>query len=373
MIPSLVSSRILILGNLDAEELGEQRAQNIVKYVDKGGSLIVLGGVKGWGENGYSKTSLKKLLPAKSYAFKTVEKEEGFPVTLTDTGRAHPAFAGDSSLWDVVPPILTVFPDVVPTPGARALVAAKTADGTTPVILTQQYGQGKVVAIFTDSLWKWKLSPDAVKNKPYERFWNQLISWLSPKEEKATGRELEVFVDRDTIFLGEDVEISGRAGSTVELPASAVVKVEITNPEKRKMPFAMVKQMLPTTGGKLMPSFTCKFKGELPGLYSAVTVAEFEGKRMESDPVGFTVKPFTPESIPRPANLEVMKAIAANSGGKCFDEVRELNETLSKLTVKQIEQETSEYTSLWQHWIVIAILMALLSAEWIARKMRNMP
>jgi hypothetical protein len=253
------------------------------------------------------------------------------------------------------------------------LVTAKTPQGAMPMILTQQYGQGKVVAIFTDSLWKWQLSPDAIKNKPYQRFWDQLISWLSPKEEKGMGKEVEVFVDRESIFLGEDVELSARAGSNSEIPENAVVNVEITSPDKRKMPFAMTKQAVPTTGGKALASYSCKFKGEQPGLYTAVAVATDAGKRMESDPVAFSVKPFTPESVPRPANTEVVKAISANSGGKCFEDVGPLNDELSKLNVKEIRQETSEDRSLWQYGLVIGCLIALLTAEWMIRKWRNMP
>ena len=30
-----------------------------------------------------------------------------------------------------------------------------------------------MVAILTDSLWRWKLDPQTAANNPYERFWDQ--------------------------------------------------------------------------------------------------------------------------------------------------------------------------------------------------------
>jgi hypothetical protein len=211
----------VILGNLDGEELGEERAQNLVKFVEGGGSLVLLGGSKAWGESGFAKTSLKKLLPAKQFRNKPVGGE--FMMALTEQGRGHPAFAGDIAFWEKIPPVLSVFPDVMPSPAARVLVAAKTDKGVYPVILTQEYGQGKVVAIFTDSLWKWQLSTDDIRNQPYQRFWDQLISWLSPKNEKTEDKQLDVFVDKEQVFAGEEVEISARWSSSSQPPAGVVV------------------------------------------------------------------------------------------------------------------------------------------------------
>lgn len=363
--------KMIILGNLSGEELGEERALNILKFVEHGGSLVLLGGTKGWSPDGFAATSLRKLLPAKQFNGKAVNGD--FSIALTETGRLHPAFAGDTTLWDKIPPILSVFPNVVPSPAARVLVTAKMPGGDQPLILAQDFGQGKVVAIFTDSLWKWHLSPDALKNKPYPRFWDQLIAWMTPKEEKKAGRTLEVFLDNEQCFLGEEIGVTARWTGTAEPPAGLAVNAEITAPDKRKIPFAMTRDLDQVSGGKSVPTFNYKFKGELAGLYSVQVAAEPGGTRMESDPLSFTVKPFTPESVPRPADVKVLKALSENSGGTFFDTVEALDKALSSLNVKKIEQTISEYRSLWQHWLIISCLAALVSLEWIIRKLRNMP
>jgi hypothetical protein len=360
--------KMVVLGNLDAEELGEERAQNLVKFVDAGGSLVLLGGSKAWSADGFAKTSLKKLLPAKQFGNVPLAGE--FVMALTDQGRGHPAFAGDITFWEKIPPVLSVFPDVTPSPAARVLVIAKTEKGTFPVILTQEYGQGKVVAIFTDSLWKWQLDTSDIRNQPYQRFWDQLISWLSPKQEKTEDKPLDVFVDKEQVFAGEEVEISARWSSAAQPPAGVLVGAEITSPDKRNLRFTMTRQ---AAEGNAAPVFSYKFKADQAGLFSVAATSEVGGKRVVSDPVSFSVKSFTPESVPRPVNNQVLQAIAASSGGQFHETIADLNQKLAMLSVKRIEQETSEYHSLWQRGIVLGCLIGLLAAEWIFRKLRYLP
>ncbi len=362
--------KIVILGNLTGEELGEARALSLVKFVENGGSLVLLGGSKAWGPEGFTKTALKVLLPAKRYSGKAQEGE--YPVVLTEQGRSHAAFAGDKTLWDKIPPVLSVFPGVVPTPTARVLVEGQTPSGPQPIILAQDFGQGKVVAIFSDSLWKWQLSPDALKNNPFPRFWNQLLSWLSPKVEKIAGKDWEVFVDREQCFLGEEIEVTARWAGTDKPPAGVAVNAEFTLPDKRKIPYVMSPQAGQVQDGKVVPVMSVKFKGETPGMFSVLAVSEIGGRRLESDAVSFSVKPFTPESVPRPPANETLKAIAENSGGAFFESAEELDKVLSALQPKKIEQEISEYKSWWQQWAIIGCLIALITLEWIIRKWRNL-
>jgi len=362
--------KIVVLGNLDAAELGSQRAVNLVKFVDEGGGLVLLGGPKAWGRDGFSETPLKRLLPVKSHSRTPVEGK--YPVSLTDAGQNHPAFAGEAGVWDVIPPVLSIFPDTVLSAGAETLVAAGTSTGPQPVVMAQQYGQGKIVAVLTDSLWRWKLGSS--EGKLYERFWNQLISWLSPSKEELGSRRVDIFTDKEQMFLGEEIEISARYGGDGEEQGERpVMSCEITTPGKRRIPFSMTAQHVMTPSGKSFPGFAVRFAAQEPGLHQAVALTEIDGKPVGSDPISFFVKPFTPESVPRPANVEVLKSLARNSGGKFADNVKDLNDALSSLHAAGREEESVNYSSLWENFIVLSCLLAFLSVEWCIRKWRNMP
>jgi len=364
--------KIVILGNLDAEELEEARALNLVRFVESGGSLVLLGGSKGWGPSGFSRTALGKLLPARKIGDRP---EEGkFQISLTEAGQAHPVFAGDRSLWQTIPPVLSVFPAEDLLPGAEALAVADTTHGRRIVVAAQRYGQGKVLAIFTDSLWRWQLNPDQNKNMPYQRFWDQVLSWLSPAEERLESERIEIVADKERLYMGEPVKISARLeGAATDANENADMRCEIAAPDKHRVPFRMTRQPVMTPSGKAFPGFGVEFTAEQPGLYTATAVAEIGGKKLDSAAVSFFVKSFTAESMPKPPNVKALQAVAQNSGGAFFTSPAELSEALGRLEPKGREETAATRFSLWQNGFVISCLMMALSLEWIVRKWKNLP
>ena len=362
--------KIVVLGNLSGEELGDDRARALVKFVEMGGSLVLLGGSKGWAPDGFVKTPLKALLPAAGFSAKAREGE--YRVALTDQGRSHAAFGGDAEFWDKVPSVLSLFQGVTPSAAARVLVEAKTDSGAQPLILAQDFGQGKVVAIFSDSLWKWQLSADAMKTKPYPRFWHQLLSWLSPKADAVEGKQWDIFLDREECFLGEEIEFTARWTGEATPPAGTVVKAEITFPNKKKIPFSMASQAAQALAGKMVPSYSTKFKGEAPGMYTVTAFSETQGRRIESEAAYFSVKPFSPESRPRPPDVEIVKAITANSNGAFFNTAPDLNRMLISMEPKQLKQDISKYKTFWQSWLILTMLILSIVLEWVIRKIRNL-
>jgi hypothetical protein len=134
----------------------------------------------------------------------------------------------------------------------------------------------------------------------------------------------------------------------------------------------MASQVAQVREGRSVPTFSVKFKGETAGMFTVLAASDTGGRRLESDAVSFSIKPFTPESIPRPPAFDTLKAITANSGGAYYETVSDLDQALAAIQPKKLEQEVSEYRSLWQHWAVIGCLIALISIEWILRKLRNL-
>jgi len=363
--------KIVVLGNLSGKELTEARARNLVKYVEDGGSLVILGGPKVWARDGISSTSLKGILPVKKHAFEAVESTDPMPVRLTDIARSHPAFTGDIQLWDNIPPILSVYPNTSLSAGATALVSVDSPKGSHSIVVTHRYGQGKVAVILTDTLWKWQLAPGAFKGKYYQRFWVQLISWLMPEEEEVDQDAIEAFASAERLHLGEELDIQARHSDT--LTGIETMQCMITLPDKREVPYTMESQYVTTSTGKSHPGFTVRFKAETAGLHTAIVSAEVDGKTIAAEPVSFFVKPFTPESIPRPIDFGVLQALATASGGGYFTTLDALDKRLSDLNPNMIEDQTETYKTLWRHWILITILMALMTGSWVLRKLQNMP
>ena len=124
----------MVLGNLDAKTLGEERAKALVKFVEEGGSLILLGGDDAWGEEGFAKTALKGLMPVTRAAAQPPQ-EGKFNVVVSKEGQTHPALQNVAQKWAKPMPVLSIFPGTDPS---RAAQVVMTADEK-PLVVTQQF------------------------------------------------------------------------------------------------------------------------------------------------------------------------------------------------------------------------------------------
>ena len=361
-------NKIIVLGDFDSEAISPEHCRTILEFVEKGGSLILLGGQKLWGEKGISKTELSKLLPFTRAGAPAVEGR--FSVAWTAEGRAHPALANNPDMPAELPPVLSVFTGVTLSGGAFALADAQTDSGRQPILVSRVYGQGKVLAVLTDSLWRWVLQPG--EEKPYPKFWRQIIQWMSPSESDLDKYHLELFTDAGTIAVGDPAILQSR----LVIPPSETRKAwkvacKITTPSDRVIPLSMTGRNIQATGGAEIPGYVAEFTPNEPGNYRAVATVEIDGKAIESSPCLFTVRTTSQEMVLKPINEKVLKALARSSGGR-YGTPEELDAALQDLRVSERRERKLEYRSLWQSPFVLACLIALLSVEWITRKLRNM-
>ncbi len=358
----LAQFKIVILGNMDGPTLGEERARALVKFVDEGGSLILLGGDDAWGANGFAATPLKELLPIQR-DWSVPATEGKYNVVLTKEGAAHPALQSLVKKWTRPMPVLSVYPGSKPSAGATTVMSADNE----PLIVTQRFGQGKVAAILSNSLWRWQTQPG--QQDEYLSFWDGLIQWLMPQASQVDQFTLDLSADVEQLFLGDSLNLTARAGgSRATAEANIPVTVEIQTPDGRKIPYPM---QAGVSAGQSGPVYSASYKADAGGMCTAVASATVDGRRIESPPFSFYVKPFTPETSPIPQDIPVLQQLAKASGGQ-FCEVDQLDDVLSNIDIKTSQEERVSYNSLWNTPFILGGLMLLLGTDWILRKRRNL-
>ena len=359
--------KIVILGDLDAGTLGDARATALVHFAETGGSLVLLGGPNAWGKQGFAATPLARLLPFQRDAA-AAATEGTFPVVLTDEGRAHSIFAGGTNAWAYLPPVLSVFAGARPAAAASVLAAVQTPGGRQPMIIAQKYGQGKVLAILTDSLWRWQLAPG--QDRPYARFWSQSLEWLSPAVTELDRYELDLFAETAQLALGESITLKARLSGREQPTGAWSAHAEVETPDNRRLPLDMKRQDIEAAGAHY-PGCATDFTPQVAGLHRAVARADIGGVRYESPPFSFFVRSVTPEDSPRPLNERLLRNLAESSNGR-FCEPDELDAAIARQDIKSREEQRVLYASLWQRLPLLACLLGLLGLEWILRKVRNL-
>jgi hypothetical protein len=135
----------------------------------------------------------------------------------------------------------------------------------------------------------------------------------------------------------------------------------------------MAPQLVTLPSGKSFPGFALPFAAEQPGLYTVLVTAKTKDQTSTSEPFTFFVKPYSPETVPRPARVEILQALSKVSGGHFYENVTELNQGLAGLKLQAIEEKSAEYHTLWREWPIVVGLMAMLTTSWSMRKFRDMP
>jgi hypothetical protein len=361
-------NKIIILGNFDADALTSAHCRTILEFVEQGGSLILLGGQKLWGDNGIAHTDLAKLLPFKRAGAPAVEGR--FNVSWTAEGRAHPALANNPDMPAALPPVLSVFTGATLSGGAFALAEAVTDSGNHPILVSRVYGQGKVLAVLTDSLWRWAMQPG--EERPYHKFWRQIIQWMSPSESAMDKYHLELFTDAGTIAVGDPAILQGRlVVPPEETRRSWRVNCTITTPSDRRISLNMTGRDIGAGQGAALPGYMAEFTPNEAGNYRAVATVEIDGKKIESSACLFTVRMTSQETVLRPVNERVLKALARTSGGR-HGAPDEIDAALQDLRVSERRERKLEYKALWQTPFILTCLIALLAVEWLFRKLKNM-
>lgn len=216
--------------------------ENLKRYVEEGGSLVMIGGDKSFSLGRYGGTPLGEVLPVEIGLEEEQPDVAPFLPQLTAEGNRHPitrlvAEADENTQWwsrlhtlDGTNVILRAKPD------AAVLLSHPTrldADGKPlPILSVREVGEGRTMALTVDSSWRWSLSEAAFGrgNQVYLRFWKNALRWLM---RDSTAARVTVETPRENYAVGEEVRVVVRARDPGFAPLpSAVVKAEIDNEGK---------------------------------------------------------------------------------------------------------------------------------------------
>ena len=364
---------VAILGDLPPDALTAENYQALKEFVNRGGGLVLLGGPKQIASPEIAKTALGEVSPVKLPA----EYREGnVVVQITDAGLRHPVFGPLFTNIKDFPPLLTANLSAGPAnPTTEVLVEGKLGDQRIPLVAANRFGQGRVVAVMSDTIWRWRLAAKSwgADRSPYDTFWTQLMDWLIPKEQdKQDTNKIELFTERANYLMGERPEIRAivrfvdeKAKPPVSLPVS------VKTPDGKTFEYKMSAAMLSGTGGKQVPGYRAEVDPNVPGVFVAHSTLEISGVKVEGETRFVVTKPAT-ELTSKPLDRDLLKRIAEQTGGHYFS-LDERDQWLDSIHYKEQQFARMQIADLWNNPIVLLLLLAALSGDWILRKHWNLP
>lgn len=362
----LFAFKAVILGDVEAACFTPEQLALLEEFVkDRGGGLLMLGGVNSFGLGKYAGTPVAQMLPVIISANDGAYADQEYTAQPAPESFAHMVMrlAEDDEasrlLWQQMPPLMGITPVRGVKKGATALLTQKQADGGRVVLAVQNYGQGRVAAFTSGGSWYWQVSRPA-SDEFHERFWKQMVRWLvvGAKERLSVETDADVYARKDSVILRATARQKDLRPVN-DAVVLAVVTDPLGNAEEIPMYWTVSEPGV----------YQCRYKPSEEGNYR-VTV-RVEGWRIEPAETGFEVsEPFV-EFSNAGRKDNVLRAMAAMTGGKYFpcEAAAAIPQEIARAVRKTREMTNAPVDrEVWDMPALFLLCLVLLSVEWMVRR-----
>lgn len=362
---------VVFLGDvgMNAGQLTEEQCEQIKKLVrDQAAGLVFLPGFNGY-QSTLQQSPLADLYPVVLDEAQPKGWGSAAPgrFALTDAGqrslltKLEDTDEASARVWSTLPGFQWYAPALRAKAGAEVLAthsSESTRFGRVPMIVAKTFGSGKILFMGSDGAWRWRRG---VEDKYHYRFWGQVVRWMAYQRNMAAGGNLRLFYSPDRPRTGDVLTLNANALSTTGEPLrDATVMAQIAAPSGkvssvRLLPAGeeawglFIGSLLPTEPGDHKVRITCAESGE--PLDSVISI---QGA--------------SKEKLGQPARYDVLREIASLTRGQFMSSVTpaDIVKAIAALPEPDLEERR---LLLWAHPLWAGLVLLLLSAFWIGRKM----
>jgi hypothetical protein len=373
---------VVILGDMEGKYLSPAEYQQLLRWLDeKNHSLLVLGGYKSFGPDGFRGTPLADALPVVFSDQPTPQSEESFRPQLTDRGQGHPIFTlsgdrvKDAEAWAELPPLqgMSLVQRVKPGAEELAVNPALPVDGKPAVVAAAQRagGGGQVLVLAVDSTWRWSRLPRLVGQADtlYGRFWSQTIRWLAGRGRDDQRPPLAVSTDKPYYEVGKKAIIRVARQPRPDIDATSTqIALEITGPDGKPLPPEQTP--VPRAGSAQPDVYTAEFTPSVGGRYEVNATLTADGKALANQTAEFRAQGGDYELADQGTNPAALRALAEATGGVYLDV--DHAEDLAGKIARRDQMGPEHRDEFWNSPLLFAAFLACVSMEWFLRRWNQM-
>lgn len=395
----LFSWHAVILDDVESAFFTPAQAAVLQRFVsERGGGLLMLGGMESFAEGGYARTPIGDLLPVS--LDRATEAPAPGPLTfeldregwLQAWARLRENEQDERQRLSGMPPLMVLNRVRGVKAGAGVIATANDAAGRkAPALAVQRFGRGRSAALMLGDLWRWGMrSPEA--RTDLEKSWRQMVRWLvsdvpgrvalavEPKPADPNGvMEFQVRVSDAGFLPVENATVSitvepvtfgpenttgapagGPSPSTTGPAAPAVPAVKTLTIQAEPSPtepgLYLASYLPRQTGGFKATAKAINAEGAMEGQATAGWAADLEAQELRS---------LTPDRA-------LLEELARKTGGAMV-EASSLEEFAARLpSVKAPVMEPYEEPLWHTPWIFLTAI-GCLAAEWGLRRTSGLP
>ncbi len=361
----------VIIANIEGDFFTQSQLTTVADFVgERGGGVLVLGG-RSFSQKGLIGTPLEDVLPVELNDRRGGLARASFGVDLsgprnalvvTPDGMPHPVMRIGATLeetrarWAALPTLAGTAQLGGPRPGASVLAVTSTPAGIYPVIAVQRYGRGRAMIFGGEAAWHWRMMlPSA--DRTFEFFWRQSARWLAGSAPDPVTVTVPASADP-----GDSMVIAIEARDARFAPApDAVVDATLTLPGGVTQPLTVRREA--GSSGR----FTAAVGLDEPGVYRVRVDARRGSTLLGTADQWFHVGGGHREFADPRLNEGVLRRIAMASGGR-YVPVADVSKVVPWLEAAVPQAADPERRDVWNQPWAYAMLIALLSVEWVLRR-----
>ncbi|MEE3365776.1 MAG: glutamine amidotransferase [Planctomycetota bacterium] len=368
---------LVILGDMEADFLGTTEYEALIAWAgQEGHAILVLGGYRSFGPNGFAGTPLADVLPVEFTEEGAADQaDEPFTMALTAAGQVHPIFQVQSdrvrnkTLWDQGAQLAGCSLARRAKPGATVLATnpiTSVDDKPAVVVAVQNFGQGKSMVVTTDTTWRWsrvarlKGQGDLL----FARFWSQSVRWLTGRGLDDQQAPLVVTTDRPGYGDGDAVSVRIVARDSAAAATHALAAT-ITNAAGRRRSVPL----RPATDGSGDQVATVYPDG--PGRHVIVARSTREGETVANANVQLLVHGADLETNDTRTDSQVLRQIAAERGAGFYVDIGEAQTLGDKLQPDRRQRTITRARDAREYWnspVLFFFFLAAVTGEWWIRR-----
>jgi hypothetical protein len=362
----------LVIANVEGDFFTRAQLAMAADFVsERGGGLLVMGG-RSFSQRGLSGTPLEEVLPVELNDRRggLVRASLGagdLPVhnklRLTPEGEVHPIMRIGATpdetrrMWSTLPALAASATLGGPRPGATILaLTTAPGGGVYPVVAVQRYGQGRSMVFAGEASWRWKMMV-ASSDRGYDFFWRQTARWLSSTTPDPVSVRLP-----DAPEPGDAIAIDVDARDAAFQPVTdATIDATLTSPGGETTPIKL-RHADPASG-----RYTAALGAGQAGLYRIRAEAKQGTRTLGAADRWLYVGGADREFADPRLNEGFLRRLARNSGGR-YVRAADASRVPGWLQAAEPQNAAPERRDLWHEPWAFAIVVLLLSAEWVLRR-----
>ena len=356
----------VVLDDVESAFFDRDQQRLLQKFVsERGGSVVMLGGMESLDAGGYADSPVGDMLPV----YLSKETRGGVPakarLSLTREGMLEPwvrlRLTEDEERQRIsrMPFFENIHRLGAIRPGAMTVGEFRFANGTSPAIATRRYGRGRTAVFAMTDLWRWGLR-DTTSHADLDKTWRQALRWLLADVPRPLSVKAEASDDAShlltTRLLGEDFQPddSGNVSLRIRRPDGTWSSASLSRfPAKPGISTARHTAMNP---GPYLAETTTRALASKPALTAAT---------------GWVVNSIQDEYQALEPDMATMNLLATTTAGRILapGDLDEFVDSLNNLPLP-ISETRSEplWDSAW--WMLAAFLCFI--GEWSLRRWKKL-